>query len=72
MRAAEALRLILAELQVATVRAQTSVPLLPTFATGAYVPTEPLTASVETMLTQLLAWASGMRTVRAAKALAVA
>lgn len=72
VRAAEALRLILAELQVATVRAQTSVPLLATFATGAFVPTEPLTASVETMLAQLLAWTQGMRTVREAKALAAA
>jgi hypothetical protein len=64
--------LFLAELQVARVRAQTSVPLLPTFATGVYVPTEPLTASVDTMLRQLLAWAKGMRTVREAKAVAVA
>lgn len=72
VRAGEALRLILAELQVATMRAQTSVPMRATFATGVFVPDAPLTDSVDTMLTQLLPWVTGMRGVREAKALAVA
>jgi NAD(P)H-dependent FMN reductase len=67
-----ALRLILAELHMATVRAQTSVPLLPTFTTGVYGPTEPLTASVDTMLAQLLVQAKGMRAVREARVIAMA
>ena len=71
-RAAEALRLILPELQLATVRAQVCVSTHATFATGVFVPDAPLTAAANTMLTQLLAWAWGMRSVREAKARLVA
>src|SRR3954452_13691116 len=68
VRAAEALRLVLAELQVATVRAQPAVPLIPAFATGAFVPAEGLDAAVGSMLDQLTAWSSALRSVREAKA----
>ncbi|GAB3789923.1 NAD(P)H-dependent oxidoreductase [Spirosoma horti] len=67
-RAAESLRMILPELQIASVRAQVCVSTHATFGTGVFVPNAPLTASVELMLTQLLAWAKGMRSVREAKA----
>jgi NAD(P)H-dependent FMN reductase len=72
VRAAEALRLVLAELQVATVRAQPAIPLHPTFATGAFVPTDALTASLNDMLAQLIAWSHALRSVREAKANAAA
>ncbi|MEJ6783992.1 NADPH-dependent FMN reductase [Aminobacter sp. Piv2-1] len=68
VRAAEALRLVLAELQVATVRAQPAVPLIPTFSSGVFVPSDGIAASVVSMLDQLIAWSSAMRSVREAKA----
>lgn len=68
VRAAEALRLVLAELQVATVRAQPAVPLIPSFATGGFVAGEGLDASVRDMLGQVTAWAGALRGVREAKA----
>jgi NAD(P)H-dependent FMN reductase len=68
VRAAEALRLVLAELQVATVRAQPAVPLIPTFSTGAFVPQEGLNTAVRDMLDQLIAWSGALRAVREAKA----
>lgn len=64
VRAAEALRLVLAELQVATVRAQPAVPTRETFSSGSFVPTDGLTASVGDMLNQLIAWSSAMQSVR--------
>ncbi|WP_433514909.1 NADPH-dependent FMN reductase [Nonomuraea sp. CA-143628] len=67
VRAAEALRLVLAELQVATVRAQPAIPTHPTFSTGAFVPGEGLDASVCGMLDQVTAWAEALRGVRAAR-----
>ncbi|MEU7836812.1 MULTISPECIES: NAD(P)H-dependent oxidoreductase [unclassified Nonomuraea] len=67
VRAAEALRLVLAELQVATVRAQPAVPLLPSFATGAFVPGEGLDAALHGMLDQVIAWADALRGVREAR-----
>ena len=69
MRAAEALRLVLAELQVATVRAQPAIPLIPAFATGVFVPGDGLAASVGDMLAQLIAWSGALLSVRAAKAI---
>ncbi|GAA4634148.1 NAD(P)H-dependent oxidoreductase [Actinoallomurus vinaceus] len=72
VRAAEALRLVLAELQVATVRAQPAVPLIPAFATGGFVPTEGLDVSVRGMLDQVIAWSGALRGVREAKAEAAA
>ena len=67
VRAAEALRLVLAELQVATVRAQPAVPLIPVFSTGAFVPTEGLDVAVRDMLDQVIAWSGALRCVREAK-----
>jgi NAD(P)H-dependent FMN reductase len=67
VRAAEALRLVLAELQVATVRAQPAVPLIPAFATGAFVPSEGLDVAVRGMLDQVVAWSGALRGVREAK-----
>ncbi len=69
-RAAEALRPVLAELQVATVRAQPAVPLRATFSSGSFVPTESLTTQVGDMLDQLIAWSGALRGVRDARALA--
>jgi NAD(P)H-dependent FMN reductase len=71
VRAAEALRLVLAELQVATVRAQPAVPLIPAFTSGSFIPGEGLEASVNGMLDQLIAWSSALRSVRETKAAAV-
>jgi NAD(P)H-dependent FMN reductase len=68
VRAAEALRLVLAELQIANVRAQPAVPMLPTPASGSFVPTDGLTASIGDMLDQLIPWSTAMQGVRAAKA----
>jgi NAD(P)H-dependent FMN reductase len=72
VRAAEALRLVLAELQVATVRAQPAVPLIPAFSTGAFVPGEGLEASVHGLLDQVIAWSGALRGVREAKTRAAA
>ncbi len=68
VRAAEGLRLVLAELQVATVRAQPAVSLIPAFASGVFVPGDGLVGSVTTMLAQLIAWSGALLSVRAAKA----
>ena len=67
VRAAQALRLVLAELQVATVRTQPAIALLPSFATGTFVPQDGLETAVHTMLGQLLAWSAALREVREAK-----
>ncbi len=68
VRAAEALRLVLAELQVATVRAQPAVALIPAFSTGVFVAADGLEASVTGMLDQVLAWSGALRTVREGRA----
>ncbi len=68
VRAAEALWLVLAELQLATVREQPAIPLIPTFASGAFVPGDGLAASVGGMLAQLIAWSGALLSVRVAKA----
>ena len=68
VRAAEGLRLVLAELQVATVRAQPAISLIPAFASGVFVPGDGLEGSVTTMLAQLIAWSGALLSVRAAKA----
>jgi NAD(P)H-dependent FMN reductase len=67
VRAAEALRLVLAELQVATVRAQPAVPAVAAFHTGTFVPADGLAAAVRTMLDQLIPWSDALRSVRADK-----
>ncbi|MBW8793407.1 MAG: NAD(P)H-dependent oxidoreductase [Streptomyces sp.] len=66
-RAAEALRLVLAELQVATVRAQPTISTHPSFRTGSFVPQEGLDTAVGGMLDQLLLWSGALRGVRQAK-----
>ncbi|MEV0205353.1 NAD(P)H-dependent oxidoreductase [Streptomyces sp. NPDC050788] len=66
-RAAEALRLVLAELQVATVRAQPTISTHPSFHTGTFVPQEGLDTAVDTMLDQLIAWSGALRGVRRAR-----
>jgi len=70
VRAAETLRLVLAELQVATVRTQPAIALHPAFATGGFVAQEGLEASVRGMLDQVVAWAGALRGVREEKAMA--
>jgi NAD(P)H-dependent FMN reductase len=64
VRAAEALRLVLAELQVATVRAQPTISTLPSFHTGTFIPQEGLDTAVNVMLDQLTAWSGALRGVR--------
>ncbi|MGW1624513.1 NADPH-dependent FMN reductase [Streptomyces sp. NPDC002172] len=67
-RAAEALRLVLAELQVATVRAQPTISTRPSFHTGTFVPQEGLDTAVDGMLDQVIAWSGALRGVREARA----
>jgi NAD(P)H-dependent FMN reductase len=66
-RAAEALRLVLAELQVATVRAQPTISTHPSFHTGAFVPQQGLDTAVGDMLDQVIAWSGALHKVRQAK-----
>ncbi|GAB3676972.1 NADPH-dependent FMN reductase [Salinisphaera aquimarina] len=67
VRAAEALRLVLAELQVATVRAQPAVQMIPSFASGVFVPADGLAATLGDMLDQLIIWSVCMQTARKMK-----
>jgi NAD(P)H-dependent FMN reductase len=66
-RAAEALRLVLAELQVATVRTQPTISTRPSFHTGTFVPQDGLDAAVAGMLDQVIAWSGALRGLRQAK-----
>lgn len=72
VRAAETLRIVLAELQVATVRAQPAIALHPAFATGAFVAQEGLEDAVNLMLDQVIAWAGALHGVREGRAVAAA
>lgn len=67
VRAAEALRLVLAEVQVATVRAQPAVNTHAGFEEGGYEPTGGISALVDVMLDQLLAWSGALAPVRVAR-----
>lgn len=68
-RAVEQLRLVMAELQVATVRAQVGFALARDFKDGArFAPAEGHEQELTTMLDQLVAWSGAMRQVRLAKA----
>jgi NAD(P)H-dependent FMN reductase len=67
VRAAEALRLVLAEVQVATVRAQPAVNTHSGFETDRYEPTPGITTLVDVMLDQLVSWAGALETVRSPK-----
>lgn len=66
-RAAEALRLVLAELQVATARTQPTISTHPSFHTGTFVPQEGLDTAMGSMLDQVIAWSGALRAVREAK-----
>jgi len=64
-RAVEHLRLIMAELQVATVRAQVPLSLFTDFEGFTVCRPEPRRAAeLQTMLDQLVAWGTALRTVR--------
>ena len=65
VRAVEHLRLIMAELQIADVRAQVMLSLFTDFENfSAFKPASHHEQTVDTMLDQLLAWAGAMKTVR--------
>jgi NAD(P)H-dependent FMN reductase len=69
VRAVEQLRLILAELQVATVRTQVSLSLFTDFERfTTFAPTERPAASLAAMLDQLVAWSGALRQLRAGRA----
>lgn len=64
-RAVEHLRLIMAELQVATVRSQVALSLYTDFVSPAtFKPGEHQRPALETTLDQLVSWSRAMRTVR--------
>jgi NAD(P)H-dependent FMN reductase len=67
VRAAEALRLVLAELQVATVRAQPAVNTHAGFGPDGFVPAASLPSAVDVMLDQLIPWARALASVRSDK-----
>ena len=65
LRAVEALRLIMGELQIADVRAQVALSLFTDFENfSTFKPAPQHEKSVKTLLDQLLAWGAAMRTVR--------
>ena len=65
VRAVEHLRLIMAELQIATVRAQVMFSLLTDFENfSTFKPGSHHDGMLNTMLDQLVAWGTAMRTVR--------
>lgn len=66
-RAAEALRLVLAELQLATVRTQPTISTHASFGTGAFVAQEGLVTAVGGMLDQVIAWSGALRGIREAR-----
>jgi NAD(P)H-dependent FMN reductase len=66
-RAVENLRLVMAELQVATVRAQVMLSLFTDFENfSKFKPAVQHEAEVNTMLDQLVAWGGALKTLRAA------
>ncbi|MGH8400412.1 MAG: NADPH-dependent FMN reductase [Gammaproteobacteria bacterium] len=67
-RAVENLRLIMAEVQVATVRAQVMLSLYTDFENfSVFKPAAMHEAALNTMLDQLVAWSGAMKTLRTAK-----
>ena len=65
VRAVENLRLICAELQIATVRAQVAFSLMTDFENySTFKPAEYQQKTLSTMLDQLVAWGTAMKTVR--------
>ncbi|EXU65786.1 NADPH-dependent FMN reductase [Streptomyces sp. PRh5] len=66
-RAVEHLRLVMAELQVADVRAQVALSLFTDFENfSTFTPAEHQTEAVNTLLDQVVSWSTAMATVRAA------
>ncbi|WP_445519919.1 NADPH-dependent FMN reductase [Streptomyces sp. NEAU-174] len=66
-RAVEHLRLVMAELQVADVRAQVALSLFTDFENfSAFTPAEHQTEAVNTLLDQVVSWSTALATVRAA------
>ncbi|MCQ8193013.1 NADPH-dependent FMN reductase [Streptomyces rugosispiralis] len=66
-RAVEHLRLVMAELQVADVRAQVALSLLTDFENfSRFTPAEHHTGAVHTLLDQVVSWSKALATVRAA------
>ena len=64
-RAVEHLRLIMSELQVATVRAQVALSLFTDFENfSSFQPAEHQQQALNTMLDQLVSWSGALRTVR--------
>jgi len=67
VRAVEHLRLVMAELQVATVRAQVALSLFTDFENfSVFKPVAQHAAEVKSMLDQLIAWGGALKTLRAA------
>lgn len=68
LRAAEALRLVLGELQIADVRQAVGISLIHDFENfQAFAPGPQHAQHLDVQLDQLVAWAAALRTVRAAK-----
>ncbi|WP_275561246.1 NAD(P)H-dependent oxidoreductase [Streptomyces sp. 5-6(2022)] len=66
-RAVEHLRLVMAELQVADVRAQVALSLFTDFENfSRFTPAEHQTEAVNTLLDQVVSWSNALATVRAA------
>lgn len=66
-RAVEHLRLVMAELQVADVRAQVALSLFTDFENfSTFTPAEHQTEAVNTLLDQVVSWSTALATVRAA------
>ena len=71
IRAVEHLRLVMAELMVATVRAQVALSLVSDFEHfSTFKPLPHREAELRTMLDQVVSWAGALRTVRSTAALA--
>jgi NAD(P)H-dependent FMN reductase len=66
VRAVEQLRLVMAELQIADVRAQVTLSTATDFEKSALSPDPRKVKNLETMLDQVVAWAGALRAVRAA------
>ena len=68
VRSVEQLRLVMAELQVATVRAQVQLSLFHDFENfSIFTPAPYQEKSVDTMLDQVMAWAGALKTLRTKK-----
>lgn len=66
-RAVEQLRMVCAELQVATVRSQVALSVYTDFDSGAFKPAAHHEKPLKAMLDQLVAWGGALQTVRAAR-----